>query len=50
VGKNTREDLHADPNQLPPTQISQELEKFQFNESLFVRMAKRDKTNMHLLR
>jgi senataxin len=39
-----------DPNQLPPTTISQDVERFHYNESLFVRIAKRDKANMHLLR
>lgn len=41
---------HADPKQLPPTVISEQVAQYQYNESLFVRIAKRDEANMHLLR
>ena len=40
----------ADPNQLPPTTFSTDAERFRYNESLFVRMARVNAQNMHLLR
>lgn len=40
---------NVDPNQLPPTTFSPDAEKLHYNESLFVRMAKRQPENMHLL-
>ncbi|ORX36373.1 SEN1 N terminal-domain-containing protein [Kockovaella imperatae] len=39
----------GDPNQLPPTTISQDVEKFHYNESLFVRMVKQSSKNVQLL-
>lgn len=42
--------ITLDPNQLPPTVISEPIVRYQYNESLFVRIAKRDMSNMHLLR
>ena len=41
---------YTDPKQLPPTVISEQVAQYQYNESLFVRIAKRDEQNMHLLR
>ena len=39
----------GDPNQLPPTTFSSDAERFQYNESLFVRIAKHNPSNVHLL-
>ncbi|ORY29551.1 SEN1 N terminal-domain-containing protein [Naematelia encephala] len=39
----------GDPNQLPPTTFSSEAERFQYNQSLFVRIAKQNPANMQLL-
>ncbi len=39
----------GDPNQLPPTVISQEAEKLGYSQSLFVRMFERSPQAVHLL-
>ncbi|WVQ83579.1 hypothetical protein IAT38_005720 [Cryptococcus sp. DSM 104549] len=39
----------GDPNQLPPTTFSTEAEKNSYNQSLFVRITKRDPTHVQLL-
>ncbi|KAJ6508793.1 SEN1 N terminal-domain-containing protein [Mycena sanguinolenta] len=41
--------LVGDPQQLPPTVISQEACRFRYNESLFVRLQKTSPKSMHLL-
>ncbi|KAJ7784568.1 SEN1 N terminal-domain-containing protein [Mycena metata] len=41
--------LVGDPQQLPPTVISQEASRFGYNESLFVRLQKASPNSMHLL-
>ncbi|KAF7346319.1 hypothetical protein MSAN_01859600 [Mycena sanguinolenta] len=41
--------LVGDPQQLPPTVISQEACRFRYNESLFVRLQKTSPNSMHLL-
>lgn len=41
--------LVGDPKQLPPTVLSREAARFQYEQSLFARMEKNDKKNIHLL-
>ncbi|KAJ7780655.1 SEN1 N terminal-domain-containing protein [Mycena maculata] len=41
--------LVGDPQQLPPTVLSQEASRFRYNESLFVRLQKTSPKSMHLL-
>ncbi|KAJ7095873.1 SEN1 N terminal-domain-containing protein [Mycena belliarum] len=41
--------LVGDPQQLPPTVLSQEASRFRYNESLFVRLQKSSPNSMHLL-
>ncbi|KAF7365221.1 hypothetical protein MVEN_00393700 [Mycena venus] len=41
--------LVGDPQQLPPTVLSQEACRFRYNESLFVRLQKSSPNSMHLL-
>ncbi|KAJ6619424.1 SEN1 N terminal-domain-containing protein [Mycena sp. CBHHK59/15] len=41
--------LVGDPQQLPPTVLSQEASRFRYNESLFVRLQKTSPQSMHLL-
>jgi senataxin len=41
--------LVGDPNQLPPTVLSQAAAKFQYEESLFVRMQRNDPHSVYLL-
>ena len=41
---------NADPNQLPPTVISQMANKFRYDQSLFMRLQKSAPDNVYLLR
>lgn len=41
--------LVGDPKQLPPTVLSREAARFQYEQSLFARMEKNHKKNIHLL-
>lgn len=39
----------SDPNQLPPTVMSQAAERYNYSESMFVRIQRKSPHNVHLL-
>ncbi|EIW69108.1 hypothetical protein TREMEDRAFT_31469 [Tremella mesenterica DSM 1558] len=45
----TRCIMVGDPQQLPPTTLNPDGEKYAYNESLFVRLARENRSNVHLL-